>query len=198
MAEEKYISHFIDFKGKKFDIRAGRINGHSIEASVPADAVFTDTTYDNIINHIESGEQGSYTIPIPLENSKLVFFNANGEWQPLTLPDHEGVIEIRKTVKDYQISNSYSVIFGKQTDDRSLKDYSIATGKGTNTKEHQLVIGFYNQLDSNALFTIGNGTSSSNRQNSFNILKNGDMRIKVNNNDLLKVAMDALGWQGDY
>lgn len=60
--------------------------------------------------------------------------------------------------------------------------YSFVHGYGLNTDaEAQMVIGKYNATNSNALFIIGDGTSSNQRKNIFEVLKNGGFQARTEN-----------------
>ena len=86
-------------------------------------------------------------------------------------------------------SGDYSTAMGYLTN--ASGDYSTAMGFSTQAESHnEFVIGRYNKTTSGVsstdwvnvdpLFTVGNGSSSSNRSNAFQILKNGDATFYSN------------------
>jgi len=87
-------------------------------------------------------------------------------------------------------TGSYSTAWGHETD--ASGHYSTAWGRGTKAPSgYETALGRYNTIytptsttdwnDSDRLFSIGNGTSSSNRNDALTIMKNGNIGIDMDN-----------------
>ena len=76
-------------------------------------------------------------------------------------------------IKDYDISaDTYKNISAPTT------KYTHAGGIGTKaTADGQTVFGKYNATDNDALFIVGNGTNDDNKQNAFEIMADGTLKI---------------------
>lgn len=114
-----------------------------------------------------------------------------------------------KTIIDFRFSFKYAIPgphyeFG--SDVQAVGENAFVTGLGTIAKaDYQMVIGKYNEPDENALFIIGNGTSSE-RKNAFWIDENGflntmeNFEIIVNQKTLMTFNSDniILGDQDNF
>lgn len=98
------------------------------------------------------------------------------------------------TESSHEASGNYSHVEGRDNkatasgahvggrDSIAAGAYSFAHGYGLNANaEAQMVIGKYNATNSNALFIIGDGTSSNQRKNIFEVLKNGGFQARAEN-----------------
>lgn len=78
---------------------------------------------------------------------------------------------------DSNISSGYnSLATGANTE--ALKDNSATFGKGTKTgRQSQAVVGQWNEVDTGALFIVGNGTSDTKRKNALVVTENGGVEV---------------------
>ena len=130
-------------------------------------------------------------------NKLVTFFQNSQEIVKINLNDGSSSI-----VKNGQGNNS-AVLVGDTQEANGA--YSFSEGQHTvanNRSEHAL--GEYNKSnkandtfgdEGNTLFSIGNGTSESDRKNAFEVMQNGDIYIYVNGkrvclNDVLKALVD--------
>lgn len=59
---------------------AHTVNGHTVEVNVPAEAKFTDTTYDVMSGATDSAAGQAGLIPAPPAGKQNAFFSGNGTW----------------------------------------------------------------------------------------------------------------------
>ena len=198
---ENYITNFIDFKGRKFDIDADVINGYHVQSDVPPNAHFTDTTYFNLKNNITS-ENTEFLVDLPPEQVNYInqtYYNGQGEWKEIeidisSIPQSQiDKAKIRKSVKE---NNNPGVAFGDSSVLSNLYPYTVSIGENNVTEsDYQFVVGSGSQYNATAsLFILGNDN------NIFTIEEDGNMKIFIDKNqvegydNLLYNEIQLLGW----
>lgn len=61
--------------------RAANVNGHTVETNVPADAKFTDTTYNDMKGATGSAAGTHGLVPAPAAGANTKFLRGDGTWQ---------------------------------------------------------------------------------------------------------------------
>ncbi len=59
---------------------ARTVNGHTVEADVPADATFSDTRYGSMKGATDSAAGAAGLVPAPAQGKQGSFLRGDGEW----------------------------------------------------------------------------------------------------------------------
>ena len=171
------------------------IEGENI--TIARDAKYVDnplssTTVDDAID--ESFNRSKVTISKDEENDKYTFIQDGEEIGSITSSDD--VTPYKKG------TGKESAILGKDGGQVAEGDYSVAEGWQTQAKNnYEHAFGYFNESitdnigNDSTIFTVGNGTSDTNRKNAFEIHKDGTIYLYVKNekvclNELLSALLD--------
>lgn len=72
---------------------ADTVNNHTVEANVPADAKFTDTTYSAFKGASASAAGGTGLVPAPAQGGEGKFLSGDGTWKDIEIPEVEAISE---------------------------------------------------------------------------------------------------------
>lgn len=72
---------------------ADTVNNHTVEANVPADAKFTDTTYSAFKGASASAAGGAGLVPAPAQGGEGKFLSGDGTWKDIEIPEVEAISE---------------------------------------------------------------------------------------------------------
>lgn len=72
---------------------ADTVNGHTVEANVPANAKFTDTTYGAFKGASASAAGGAGLVPAPAQGGQGKFLVGDGTWKDIAIPEVEAISE---------------------------------------------------------------------------------------------------------
>lgn len=72
---------------------AATVGGHTVEANVPEDAKFTDTTYSAFKGATGSAAGGSGLVPAPQAADSGKYLKGDGTWGTIETPDIEAITE---------------------------------------------------------------------------------------------------------
>ena len=178
---------------------ADTVNNHTVESNVPADAVFTDTTYESVTQtedglmsaadkaKLDGVEEGATKTLIDMELSststnpvqnKVVTDALNNKADKSKYSD----TTINVGRKAGTTVGAYSTAEGFDT--TASGESSHAEGSNTIAKgESQHVQGKYNIADETSAFIIGNGSSDNARSNAAKIDWNGNLEVAGNLKD---------------
>ena len=199
-----YISNIRDLEKKIYYFNAAKVNNHSVEADVPSNAQFTDTTYQLFTEETDPDKGGLVPKPVIPNgySASECYLTADGVWR--TIEDGLSVLveSDLKYVKDdtSQGNNHVGTVVGAVRYNRAIGENSVAAGLYTvATQDNSLVIGKYNQYKeaggTGEVFSIGNGDSIFSRKTVFSVLDNGNiyMDITQSSSDPLYLAIERVG-----
>lgn len=72
---------------------ADTVNGYRVEANVPANAKFTDTTYSAFKGASASAAGSAGLVPAPAKGGQGKFLAGDGTWKNVTIPEVEAISE---------------------------------------------------------------------------------------------------------
>lgn len=164
------------------------IDGDSVTVHRKATATLTSTTVDEALE--ETVSKSKVTVTKNEDTNKYEFYQG-GEDKEHKLGEISG---ISPAVNG---TGSNSVILGG-TENKAEADNSMAGGKGTKTSnDSELAVGKYNSSHAGTLFSVGNGSGSSdeNRKNALEVMENGNIYLYVNGkqvclNDVISALID--------
>lgn len=176
---EGYVSNFIDFRGRKLDIESNKVNNHTIQADVPSDAKYTDTTY-SILNENSNNSNINYLVNLPTNITsaylKQSCLDANGEWQVITPPSiSQEDIDKAKERKSVKEKATNTVVFGSSATLSQLTNNNISIGQSNSSNtQHQFIVGKGSQSSPNSAFIVAKD------KNIFSVEKDGNMKFIIN------------------
>lgn len=176
---------------------ATTVNGHTINSDVPANAVFTDTTYESkpaasggtALSLVTTGDKYRWDVAASGGGDVNVIETVKVNGTALT-PDANKAVNVilPSNLLNGSATGSLRSI-GSQAENSSytIGTNSLALGVGTLTaSQTQIALGKYNVSDSNNTYAviIGNGTANNARSNALTIDWNGNVSIGNNSKTL--------------
>ena len=192
---------------------ADTVNNHTVESNVPADAVFTDTTYESVTQtedglmsaadkaKLDGVEEGATKTLIDMELSststnpvqnKVVTDALNNKADKSKYSDTTinvgrkagTTVGAYSTAEWFDTTASGESSHAEGSNTTASGSYSHAEGSNTIAKgESQHVQGKYNIADETSAFIIGNGSSDNARSNAAKIDWNGNLEVAGNLKD---------------
>lgn len=148
---------------------ADTVNGHSVDADVPADAVFTDTVPDLSLYALKS-KYGDTTIDVGRKADTTVGRYSTAEGYSTTASGECSHAEGSNTTASGISSHAEGY------DTTASGNGSHAGGTGTKALHfNEVAYGSYNKSNDDTLFSIGDGTANNKRHNAFEITTSGGM-----------------------
>lgn len=192
------VSKIVNLRGQIFYLMADQVNGHTVQSDIPANAQFTDTTYDLFTNTSSTKKDIGGTVPFPssaelADDATHRFLNAQGNWVKIST-DGQITYKAESTlswVKDG--TGNQSVKMNDVENNNASSNYSFVAGQGTSVSQnYQVALGKYNKVDQDSIFMIGNGTQNT-HDNIFGIGYDGNIYLYLNQqSDELTTAITDL------
>ena len=158
---------------------ADTVNGHSVNADVPADAVFTDTVPD-LSPYALKSKYGDTTINVGRKANTEIGTYSTAEGYGTTASGTNSHAEGagttasgRKSHAEGDITTASGYASHAEGDTTTASGYASHAG-GTGTKashDSEVAYGKYNESNDDTLFSVGDGTSETVRHNAFEITK---------------------------
>ena len=188
-------------------VNADTVNGHTVNADIPADAVFTDTVPD-LSPYALKSKYGDTTIDVGRKANTKIGSYSTAEGQDTTASGTASHAEGYTTIASMDYSHTEGIgTTASGTASHAEGFNTIASGKyshagGKETKalhDNEVAYGSYNESNDNTLFSIGDGTANSKRHNAFEITTTGgklhDKDIATA--DLIPTELPANGGNAD-
>ena len=84
-------------------------SGFTIATSVPANAVFTDTTYDDFVGATESAAGAAGLVPAPRATDDSRFLRGDGSWADVDVADEKVMSVVNTDTKAYLVASTSGV-----------------------------------------------------------------------------------------
>lgn len=190
-----YFPVDFNFSTGKFNIDGDSttVNGHTVDADIPADAKFTDTVPD-LTPYALKSKYGDTTINVGRESGSAVGEYSTAEGFNTTASKIYSHAEGAGTTSSGHASHAEgfdTTASGYSSHAEGFRTtasgyYSHAGGSYTKALHmNEVAYGSYNESNDNTLFSIGDGTSDSARHNAFEITTSGGM---LHDKDILTSA----------
>ena len=147
---------------------ADTVNGHTVDADVPADAKFTDTTYTVMVGSGAFSDGKSGLVPAPPKGANSHFLRGDGTWQMQVNisgkmdkenPTGTGAFSMNRKIGSIVGDNSFAEGFNTAaTNDRAHAEGHTTQANGLQAHSE----GYYTEANGHASHTEGNHTSTVN------------------------------------